>query len=173
MVRSANVKGNFLDGVNFNRISEDAYLEVKMLKDELAIDEMVKRENRAFAQSPATIDKMLKILELKYDEDEAIQAQKQKLLKCMSRLNHRKLVEEYVQKLGRERDSLQFAVSHFEAIMDSRRAPKTIKTSTKIFDRLSKNVLQNVMSFFDYKGADFVKMRSINHKAKNSYMQEM
>ena len=41
MVRSANVKGNFLDGVNFNRIDEDTYLEVKMLKEELGIDEMV------------------------------------------------------------------------------------------------------------------------------------
>ena len=40
MVRSANVKGDFLDGVNFNRIDEDAYLEVKMLKEELGVDEM-------------------------------------------------------------------------------------------------------------------------------------
>ena len=29
------------------------------------------------------------------------------------------------------------------------------------------------MSFFDYKGADFMKMRSINQKSKNSYMQEL
>ena len=34
------LKDNFLDGVNFNRIDEDAYLEVKMLKEELGIDEM-------------------------------------------------------------------------------------------------------------------------------------
>ena len=59
MVRSANVKGNFLDGMNFNRIDEDTYLEVKMLKEELGIDEMVQTQNRAFAMSPATIDKIL------------------------------------------------------------------------------------------------------------------
>ena len=29
------------------------------------------------------------------------------------------------------------------------------------------------MSFFDYKGTDFMKMRSINKKSKLSYMQEL
>jgi len=37
---------------------------------------MVKKENIAFSYSPATIDKILKILELKFDEDETIQEQK-------------------------------------------------------------------------------------------------
>ena len=73
MVRSANVKGDFLDGINFNRIDENTYLEVKMLKQELGIDEIVKTQNIAFAQSPATIDKILRILELKFDEDESVQ----------------------------------------------------------------------------------------------------
>ena len=53
------MKDNFLDGVNFNRIDEDAYLEVKMLKEELGIDEMCQSQNRAFSQSPETIDKIL------------------------------------------------------------------------------------------------------------------
>ena len=48
MARSTN-KGNFLDGVNFNRIDEDAYLEVKMLKEELGVDEMCQSQNRAFS----------------------------------------------------------------------------------------------------------------------------
>ena len=42
MAQSANVKGNFLDGLNFNRIDEDAYLEVKMLREELDLDGMVR-----------------------------------------------------------------------------------------------------------------------------------
>ena len=29
------------------------------------------------------------------------------------------------------------------------------------------------MSYFDYKGQDFMKMRTINRKSKNSYMQEL
>lgn len=58
MARGA-LKDNFLDGVNFNRIDEDAYLEVKMLKEELGIDEMCQSQNRAFSQSPETIDKIL------------------------------------------------------------------------------------------------------------------
>lgn len=39
----ANKLGNLVDGVNFNRITEDNYLEVKMLMRELAIDEEVKK----------------------------------------------------------------------------------------------------------------------------------
>ena len=57
--------------------------------------------------------------------------------------------------------------------MGSRRAQIATKTSLPIFERLSRNALQNVMSFFDYKGTDFMKMRSINKKSKLSYMQEL
>ena len=57
--------------------------------------------------------------------------------------------------------------------MGSRRAQMATKTSLPIFERLSRNALQNVMSFFDYKGNDFMKMRSINKKSKHSYMQEL
>jgi len=42
-----------------------------------------------------------------------------------------------------------------------------------MFSRMSRNTLQNVMSYFDYKGQDFVKMRSINRNSKFSYMQEL
>ena len=59
--------------------------------------------------------------------------------------------------------------------MHTRRAPCTTTTQSKaaFFDRISKNALQNVMSFFEYKGTDFMKMRSINRKTKSSYMQEL
>ena len=43
------LRGDFLDGLNFNRICEDTYLEVKMRKEMLGIDEMVKTQNRSFA----------------------------------------------------------------------------------------------------------------------------
>ena len=57
--------------------------------------------------------------------------------------------------------------------MSRKRAQTAIKTKKHLFDRLSKNALQNVMSYFDYKGQDFMKMRTINRKSKNSYMQEL
>lgn len=68
----ANKIGTLVDAVNFNRITEDNYLEVKMLMRELAIDEEVKKQNRAFAVSVHSINTILAILELKYDEDEDI-----------------------------------------------------------------------------------------------------
>ena len=40
--RIANRNGSLIDSVNFSRISEDKYLEVKMLKEELKIDEEIK-----------------------------------------------------------------------------------------------------------------------------------
>ena len=43
----------------------------------------------------------------------------------------------------------------------------------RVFDILSKNALQNVMVFLDYKGADFLKMRCICKKTNNAYMQEL
>lgn len=79
-------------------------------------------------------------------------------------------MEDYIDKFHVDRQALEAAVRQDEPNMGSVRAPRAVKTSAKIFDRLSKNVLQNVMSFFNYKGSDFMKMRSINQKTKNSYM---
>ena len=62
-----------MSAVNFSRISEEIYLEVKMLKEELAIDEEVKKQNPAFAMSVDSIDTILEILELRYDLDEDVQ----------------------------------------------------------------------------------------------------
>ena len=62
-----------MSAVNFSRISEEIYLEVKMLKEELAIDEEVKKQNLAFAMSVNSIDTILEILELRYDLDEEVQ----------------------------------------------------------------------------------------------------
>ena len=44
-----------------------------MLKEELAIDEEVKKQNLAFAMSVDSIDTILEILELRYDIDEDVQ----------------------------------------------------------------------------------------------------
>ena len=70
-------------------------------------------------------------------------------------------------------DTLERVRSDLIPIMGSRRAQMATQTKLAVFDRLSRNALQNVMSFFDYKGTDFMKMRSINKKSKNSYMQEL
>ena len=85
--------------------------------------------------------------------------------------SHRKLMEEYVEDLGgKHKATLEAASKYYEPVIDSKRALMTIKTPTALFNRLSKNALQNVMEFFDYKGTDFVKMRCINQKTKNAYM---
>ena len=80
-------------------------------------------------------------------------------------------MEEYVEDLGgKDKATLEAASLYYEPVIDSKRALMTIKTPKKLFDRLSKNALQNVMEFFDYKGTDFMKMRCINKKTKNAYM---
>ena len=80
-------------------------------------------------------------------------------------------MEEYVEELGgADKATIEAAASFYEPVIDSKRALMTIKTPTAVFDRLSKNALQNVMEFFDYKGTDFMKMRCINRKTKNAYM---
>ena len=58
--------------MNFTRISEDTFLEVKMIKQELGVDEWIKTQKKFNEYTPKTIDLILKILELKYDEDEEI-----------------------------------------------------------------------------------------------------
>lgn len=57
--------------------------------------------------------------------------------------------------------------------MQAKKAVRATKSQNRIFDRLSKNALQNVMSFFEYKGTDFMKLRCVNRKTKSSYMQEL
>jgi len=85
-------------------------------------------------------------------------------------LRSRRLKQEYVERLGAEEQTLAELNAEMKPLMDSRKAARTTETSLRIFDRLSKNALQNVMSFFEYKGTDFMKMRSINRKSKSSYM---
>jgi len=65
--RVSNIRNQFIDDVNFSRISEDTYLEVKMLKEELGVDEWVQTQIKAYGFTPATIDLILAILELRYD----------------------------------------------------------------------------------------------------------
>lgn len=82
-------------------------------------------------------------------------------------------MQDYVDKLGAEIEIVAQATKLYAPNINARKALFAIKTSERVFDKLSKNVLQNVMAFFDYKGTDFMKMRSINRKTKNSYMQEL
>jgi hypothetical protein len=71
--RVASIRNQFIDDINFSRISEDTYLEVKMLKEELGIDEWVKTQPKAYGYTATTINLILKVLELKYDSDENVQ----------------------------------------------------------------------------------------------------
>ena len=59
--------------VNYSRVSEDVYLEVKMLMEELAIEEWAQTACKAYQNSVSTIKTMISILELKFDEDEEVQ----------------------------------------------------------------------------------------------------
>lgn len=72
LTRASNTIDSFLDAVNFNCISEDTYLEVKMLKEELGIDAWAQTQKNSHSFTTATIDKILDVLSLKYDEDEEV-----------------------------------------------------------------------------------------------------
>lgn len=79
-----------------SRVSEDVYLEVKTRKEELKVDEYFQGKIRAYSFNPVTIDTILTILELKYDLDEDVQAEKRLLIEIMLKMNNRKLMEDYV-----------------------------------------------------------------------------
>ena len=71
--RAANKsKNGFIDTLNFTRISEDTYLEIKMLWDELEIAKYGDNKIRAYSTNPETIQKALQVLELRFDLDEDV-----------------------------------------------------------------------------------------------------
>ena len=82
-------------------------------------------------------------------------------------------MQDYVAKLGREQATLEQFSKLMAPLQHTRKALCAKTTKECAFDKLSRNVLQNVMTFFDYKGTDFMKMRGINRKSKSSYMQEL
>lgn len=144
-----------------------------MLRQELQIDKYLENKIRAFSMTPDTIDTILAVLEFKYDEDESKQTVKQKFMKCLMRLNQKILMQEYMDKLNTERQILHEATELYSINKHARKAVRVTNPKARLFDRLSKNALQNVMSFFEYKGTDFMKMRCVNRKTKMSYMQEL
>ena len=91
----------------------------------------------------------------------------------MLSLNHRQLMQDYVDLLSSEKQAIQHLSSYYSTVRDSSRSLRAKKTKKRVFDILSKNALQNVMVFLDYKGADFLKMRCICKKTNNAYMQEL
>ena len=60
-----------IDKLNLGRCTEDTYLEVKMRLEDWQIEEYVKAKPQ-WQNSVKTINILLKILELKFDEDEDI-----------------------------------------------------------------------------------------------------
>ena len=91
----------------------------------------------------------------------------------MQRLNQRLLMQDFMEQLSSERATVEKLAAYYHPVKDSSKALRAIRTDKRVFDRLSKNALQNVMVFFDYKGADFLKMRCICKKTNNAYMQEL
>ena len=172
--RAANKsKNGFIDTLNFTRISEDTYLELKMLWDELEIAKYGDNKIRAYSTNPETIQKALQVLELRFDLDEDVQDKKAQFFQCMLSLHHRQLMQDYVDLLSSEKQAIQHLSSYYSTVRDSSRSLRAKKTKKRVFDILSKNSLQNVMVFLDYKGADFLKMRCICKKTNNAYMQEL
>ena len=107
---------------------------------------------RGYSFNPITIDTILAVLELKYDLDEDRQVSKQALIRILLKMNNRMLIKDYVEKLGAEQESMEKMKDVLTPIISRRRAQTAIKTKQPNFDRMSKNALQNVMSYFDYKG---------------------
>lgn len=107
---------------------------------------------RGYSFNPITIDTILAVLELKYDLDEDRQVSKQALIRILLKMNNRMLIKDYVEKLGAEQESMEKMKDVLTPIISRRRAQTAIKTKKPNFDRMSKNALQNVMSYFDYKG---------------------
>lgn len=69
--RAANAyEGTFLDTVNMSRVSEDVFLEVRMLQEKLRIQQFGEGKMRGLRFNPQTIETILNVLELKYDLDE-------------------------------------------------------------------------------------------------------
>ena len=97
---------SFLDRVNMSRITEDIYLEVKMLWEELRVAQYPEGKKTGHSFNPATIAKILSVLELKYDLDETVQAKKQALMRALLKVNSRRLMEEYVKKLSADQSTL-------------------------------------------------------------------
>ena len=121
-----------------------------------------------------TLKTIIEVLDFKYDEDETVQLQKQNLIDCFLRVNHRSLMQEYLEKLGgANKANIEAESKYFEPVFDTKRTNMTIQSKTAFFNKLSKNALQNVMEYFDYKGTDFIQMRCINRKTKNAYMQHL
>ena len=107
---------------------------------------------RGYSFNPITIDTILAVLELKYDLDEDRQVSKQALIRILLKMNNRMLIKDYVEKLGAEQESMEKMKDVLTPIISRRRAQTALKTKQPNFDRMSKNALQNVMSYFDYKG---------------------
>ena len=81
-------------------------------------------------------------------------------------------MQHYCEKLN-DFETVCAASKLHAANLESRRAPRTVKQEQCFFNKLSKNALQNVMAYFNVRGIDFLKLRSINRKTKNAFMQEV
>ena len=124
------------------------------------------------AKNIELIEFILKVLELKFDDDESEQEKKQAHMKLLSQAHARMQLERYVKTLDGQKDLIQKLGSPWLPLMNRthRQRVYEVKTTTSYFDRLSTNALQNVMEYFDTWGTDFIKMRCINKKTKSAYM---
>ena len=68
-----------IERFNLNRCTEDTYLEVKFAKERWEVDKYVE-DKPAYQGSVRALNTILQVLELKFDEDEDVQEQKQKIM---------------------------------------------------------------------------------------------
>ena len=61
-----------IERLNLNRCTEDTFLEVKFAKERWEVDKYVE-DKPAYQSSVRTLNTVLRVLELKFDEDEDVQ----------------------------------------------------------------------------------------------------
>ena len=66
---------DLINRINLNRCTEDTYLQVKQWKEDWKIEAYVE-DKPAYKYSVMTINSILQVLELKFDEDEEVQKKK-------------------------------------------------------------------------------------------------
>ena len=86
---------DLIDKLNLSRCTEDTYLEVKQRREDWQIEDFVK-DKLAFQASVTTMNLILKILELKFDDDEDVQEKKHAALKVFGEVIAREQLERYV-----------------------------------------------------------------------------
>ena len=113
---------NLIDRLNLSRCTEDTYLEVKERKEDWKVEEYVK-DKVAFQLSVKTMNLILEILELKFDEDEDIQEKKQATMRAFSQVIAREQLERYVRAFQAASETIDQLSAPWIPLQDRRHRP--------------------------------------------------